>query len=298
MNISISTGTLQQLYGEKDAIRIAKEAGADDVDFNLWAENYHINNENSVYSKSDEEFTEYFKDIKNYADSINMKIFTTHGNGTGYKNNKKDDEDLVKNVLKDLLATKLLGAEACVIHTAGNYHLPPETPSEKMFQFNYELFDKTLPLAKKLGIRLLSETFGSSSRYGCVDFFGNFHNFLKGFMPLYEKYGDTFGVCVDTGHTNLAEKFNNPQVSDVIRKLGPYIKALHLHDNNGLKDQHKIPGTGDIDWKDVFNALKDISYKGACNLEIVLTHYGNDFAFEEAVFAIKALKQLLKNSEV
>ena len=294
MNISISTGQLQNIFGEKEALKKAQEAGADGVDFNLWSALYDVNNENSIYAKSEEEFREYFEDIKNYADSIGMKIFTTHGNGTGYKNNEKDDEILVKNVLKDIWATKILGAEICVIHTAGNYHLPPETPKELMHKFNYDLFDKTLPLAKKLNIKLATETFGSSSRYGCIDFFGDINNFLEGFNPLYEKYGDTFCICVDTGHTNLATSFNNPSVSEVIKILSSNVKALHLHDNNGLKDQHKIPGTGDIIWKDVFNALKDINYKGAYNLEVSITHYGEDFAFEEASFAIKVLKQLLK----
>lgn len=293
MNISISAGQLQSIFGEKEAIKKAKEAGADGVDFNLWSALYDVSSKNSVYAKSEEEFCAYFKDIKDYADSINMKIFTTHGNGTGYKNNEKDDAILVKNVLKDLLATKLLGAEICVIHTAGNYHLPPETKKEQMLQFNYDLFDKTLPLAKELNIKLATETFGTSSRYGCIDFFGDINNFLEGFYPLYEKYGDTFCVCVDTGHTNLAARFDNPSVSEVIKKLSPHVKALHLHDNNGLKDQHKIIGTGDILWADVFKALKEINYQGTYNLEVSITHFGEGFAFEEASFAIKVLKHLL-----
>lgn len=293
MNISISSGGLQQLYGEKEALKKAKEAGADGVDFNLWSTLYDITSKSSIYAKSEEEFTAYFKDIKDYADSIGIKIFTTHGNGTGYKNNKEDDETLVKNVLKDIQATKILGAEVCIIHTAGNYHLPPETSKELMHKFNYDLFDKTLPFAKESGIKLATETFGSSARYGCIDFFGDINNFLDGFMPLYEKYGDTFCICVDSGHTNLATRFDNPQVSEVIKMLSSHVYALHLHDNNGLKDQHKIPGTGDINWESVFGALKEINYKGAYNLEISVNHFGDEFAFEEAGFAIKVLKQML-----
>ena len=34
--ISVSLGTLQGLYGEKEALKIAKKAGVDGVDFNLW----------------------------------------------------------------------------------------------------------------------------------------------------------------------------------------------------------------------------------------------------------------------
>ena len=296
--ISVSTGTLQNLFGEKGAILKAKEAGADGVDFNLWSELYDINNKNSIYAKSNEELTKHFEDIKDYAKKIGMEIFTTHGNGTGYKNIKEDDELLIKNVFKDILATKALGAKICVLHTAGNYHLPPETPSEEMFRMNYELFDKTLPFAKENGIILATETFGSSSRYGCIDFFGNDKNFLEGFMPVYEKYGDSFCVCVDTGHTNLTCAFGCPSVEDIIKSLNKHVKALHLHDNNGLKDQHKIPGTGDIIWQNVLKTLDEINYTGTYNLEVAPVHYGKDFAFEETLFSVKALKQLLKISEV
>ena len=295
--ISISTGTLQSLYGEKEAIKKAKEAGADGVDFNLWSALYTVEDKDSAYSKGEEAITEYFSEIKAYADSIGMEIFMTHGNGTGYKNVKRDDDILVENIRRDIIATKALGAEICVLHTAGNYHLPPETPRERMLEMNFELFDKTLPLAKEMGIRLATETFGSSSRYGCIDFFGDNKNFIEGFMPLYEKYGDTFVVCVDTGHTNLTVNFGFPPVEEIIESLGSHVCALHLHDNNGLKDQHKIPGTGDINWNGVFFALNKINYTGVYNLEISPLHFGNDFALEETVFAVKALKQLLKNQE-
>ena len=295
--ISVSTGTLQNLYGEKEAIKKAKEAGADGVDFNLWSGLYTVEDKNSVYAKSEKDIIEYFSDIKAYADSIGMKIFSTHGNGTGFKNIKAEDDILIENIRRDIVATKALGAEICVLHTAGNYHLPPETPKERMFEMNFELFDRTLPFAKENGTKLATETFGSSSRYGCIDFFGNDKNFFDGFMPLYEKYGDTFVICVDTGHTNLTVNFGCPPVENIIKNLGNHVCALHLHDNNGLKDQHKIPGTGDVNWNGVFSALDEINYKGVYNLEISPLHFGKDFAFEETAFAIKALRQLLKNQE-
>ncbi len=295
--ISVSTGTLQNIYGEKEAIKKVKEAGADGVDFNLWSELYTVEDKSSVYSKSEEAMIEYFSDIRIYAESMGMKIFSTHGNGTGFKNIKRDDDILIENVRRDIIATKALGAEICVLHTAGNYHLPPETPRERMLEMNFELFDKTLPFAKENNIKLATETFGSSSRYGCIDFFGDNKNFVEGFMPLYEKYGDTFAVCVDTGHTNLTVKFGCPPAEDIIKSLGNHVCALHLHDNNGLKDQHKIPGTGDINWDAVFSALDEINYKGVYNLEISPLHFGKDFALEETAFAIKALKQLLKSKE-
>ena len=294
IKISVSTGTLQEIYGEKEALKIAKKAGADGVDFNLWSRAYDYKNPDSIYAKSDAEIYDYFKNIKDFADEIGIEIFMTHGQGTGYINDEIIDNNLIENVRRDCIATGALGAEYCVLHTAGNYHLPPETPADLMHLFNKELFEKGGVFAKAHNIKLVTETFGSSSRYGCIDFFGDYKNFENGLNNIKKVYPE-ISVCVDTGHTNLTKQFNQPSVDEVIRKLGKNITCLHLHDNSGFKDEHKVLGSGNIDWEKVFTALNEIDYKGVFNLEIVLTHYGEDFIFEELCYGIKTLKQLLKN---
>lgn len=54
---------------------------------------------------------------------------------------------------------------------------------------------------------------------------------------------DCVGVCFDTGHANLS-----PSFKDQAKRLLPYTVTTHLHDNDGLTDQHKFPGFGTIDW--------------------------------------------------
>ena len=79
IKISVSTGTLQGIFGEKEALKIAKSIGADGVDFNLWGYDYDFKNPDSIYAKSDKEIYEYFKDIKTFAEEIGIKVFMTHG---------------------------------------------------------------------------------------------------------------------------------------------------------------------------------------------------------------------------
>jgi sugar phosphate isomerase/epimerase len=86
-----------------------------------------------------------------------------------------------------------------------------------------------------------------------------------------------------------------PTVGDVIRDLGDLVEVLHMHDNNGIKDQHKILGTGIIDWKDTLSALSEIGFSGYYNLETMLKHYGDGFEIEEAEFSIKVLNHMLKS---
>jgi sugar phosphate isomerase/epimerase len=44
----------------------------------------------------------------------------------------------------------------------------------------------------------------------------------------------------------------------------------HLHDNNGDGDFHLVPSRGNIDWKDIAEVLRDISYTGVLDLELPL----------------------------
>ena len=47
--------------------------------------------------------------------------------------------------------------------------------------------------------------------------------------------------------------------------LGNRIEALHLHDNFGEDDLHRMPYTGNIDWDSVLDTLKEVKYKGVIN---------------------------------
>jgi len=129
-----------------------------------------------------------------------------------------------------------------------------------------------LPFAKQYGVKIATETFGDAVRYDCCDFFGNIDEFMKSYQGIcaVEDYKDYFTICVDTGHSNKATRYNNPSVGDVIRKLGKDITLLHLNDNDTFTDQHKIPMTGTIDWNDVLNALDEIEYDGYYNMELNL----------------------------
>lgn len=90
---------------------------------------------------------------------------------------------------------------------------------------------------------------------------------LKVISPLYEMMSrvdsDRVGVCFDAGHNHYV----CPETR-VCRDFAPRIKAVHLHDNNGKKDQHLIPFDGTADWGVIRQELIDSAYTGAWSLEI------------------------------
>jgi sugar phosphate isomerase/epimerase len=80
----------------------------------------------------------------------------------------------------------------------------------------------------------------------------------------------------------------------VIRRSGGDIQVLHLNDNDGLTDQHKMPMSGNIDWKDVLNALDEIGYTGVYNMELKLDFYGQEVALQYAALAVAVMRNMLK----
>jgi len=71
-----------------------------------------------------------------------------------------------------------------------------------------------------------------------------------------------FGYCFDIGHHNICGD------ADWLTRWPNRLKALHLCDNNGIKDQHLLPFNGNIDWPAMMKQIVATGYKGAVSLEI------------------------------
>lgn len=70
------------------------------------------------------------------------------------------------------------------------------------------------------------------------------------------------GFCLDVNHANLGE-----DLVSVVRQLGRHLLTTHLSDNDGLQEQHWLPGTGVIDWPALLSALREVGYQGPLLLE-------------------------------
>ncbi len=295
--VGITIGALQSKHGDKRALEIAKEIGADAVDFSTHFKALSYKNPDSLYSKSDDEIISYYSDLGDYARQLGLVISQTHGRVEGFKNIAYEDEALLQNIRRDILAASALGAPACVIHGVTSIFLGADADPQLMHSLNFEMFTKSLPFAKKYGVKIATETFGDAVKFDACDFFGNINEFIKSYNRIcaVEDFKEHFTVCVDTGHSNKASRYNNPSSADVIRMLGSEISVLHLNDNDKITDQHKIPLTGTIDWDDVFDALDEVGYNGVYNMELNLGKIGGQgLEAETAEYAVRVMRNILK----
>lgn len=57
------------------------------------------------------------------------------------------------------------------------------------------------------------------------------------------------GFCFDTGHMNV---FSETDMDGWLEAMTPFLKQVHLHDNDGLRDDHLAIGAGKIDFDRLF----------------------------------------------
>ena len=291
--ISISIHSLQEKYGDIEALNIAKKIGADAVDFSTSSRKiYDYRIPGSPYDKTDEELVEYYSAVRRHAESIGLKIAQTHGRMRMYTQDEEDNKAHLENARRDLLVASTLGAPYCVMHSVTTGSMGKDTPAEVMRALNKRAFCDVLLYAKQYGVKVATETFGDSLKGAVCDFFGQWDEFLNAYRDICSvgDNADWFVTCMDTGHTNKAMRFGFPAPADAIRDLGASLACLHLNDNDGMTDQHKPPLSGNINWNDVLDALDEIGYSGIYNMELALSHFGKGLEIETAAFAIQILR--------
>lgn len=79
-----------------------------------------------------------------------------------------------------------------------------------------------------------------------------------------EMDSENLGFCLDMGHMNV---FGEVALSEWLDALGPHLKEVHLHDNNGHSDSHGPIGSGTAPFKELFQYLHDQEKRPVVTLE-------------------------------
>lgn len=214
----------------------------------------------------------YAKSLKDYADGLSMKFVVTHA---PYENllilSNGYNQDLINKTFKALEVTKLLEADTMVIHSGISY-VDGVYNEELTENQNFDYWKDVCIYAKKLNINVAFEN------DVVADYTDKKHIFKPSVITVrnfVEKFNflDNVKICYDIGHAFISwnEIINN------LYSVKDYLGCFHIHNNRGLvnienywkNDTHNPCYDGDIDMKKFFDALKDISYSGNIVIESV-----------------------------
>ncbi|MGD0028751.1 MAG: sugar phosphate isomerase/epimerase [Candidatus Bathyarchaeia archaeon] len=187
-----------------------------------------------------------------------------------------------------------LGVKYYVLHPGGIlYGKWDDSQKVPIFQFDRNFVEKLI----ELNVSSIRELAGEAVEHGVKIAVENgplndptFLTVTDHLRIISEVRQDNVGVCIDVGHANVGMKL---KPADVLRKFGSLTLALHLHDNNGVGDQHLPPGKGNIDWADVVKALREIRYEGCLNIEFIPS-MSNEFAGKDYAESVKSGIALLR----
>ena len=71
------------------------------------------------------------------------------------------------------------------------------------------------------------------------------------------------GICLDYGHANLMG-----DLGEAIETVAGHLWTTHVHDNDGRRDDHRVPGAGTIDWDAAMMETQKIGYDGVLMFEV------------------------------
>lgn len=153
---------------------------------------------------------------------------------------------------------KLWGADTVLLVPAV---VNPETSYDQAWKRSQVQIRELLPLAEELGVIIAVEEVWNKFLLSPLEFAHYVDEFNSPYLKAY----------FDVGNVVL---YGYPQ--DWIRTLGPRIAKLHLKDFSYRQNPviHKrVPDfvmlrEGDIDWKEVYKALREIGYHGSATVEL------------------------------
>lgn len=73
-----------------------------------------------------------------------------------------------------------------------------------------------------------------------------------------------FGVCLDYGHGVVSDT----PIAEWVKQLAPYIRHMHINDNDLKNDLHLPVGAGAIDWKQFMNEIKQYHIDATVLIEV------------------------------
>ena len=146
-----------------------------------------------------------------------------------------------------------LESDVIIMHTPGE----PDDPAQRETYLDplRRSLDELEPIARDRNVRIAIEN-------------GDFRTLGRLFAAYLPDY---LGLCYDCGHGNMI-----PDGLDRLDAFKDRLISIHLHDNDGEGDQHRLLFTGTVDWPRLASLLAASAYEKCVSMEVVMRNDGID----------------------
>lgn len=271
MEVCVQTGGLFGPWGAPKGCELIRQAGFAGIDWNLntaWDRSKVEAGilEHCIFEDSREEIRAYYQPEMDAIAASGLYISQAHAPFPAYVPGYPEFNEYAVKVTKNCVRLCAdAGIKHVVVHGISLGLTDYTQTRESIRQMNYHLYESLIPVLQDSDVILCLENLFSRHNGRVIEGTCSVpEEAIEYIDTLNETAGkECFGFCLDTGHLSVLGK----NIPVFIRAMGKRIKALHLHDTVGTDTDHLAPYTGDIIWKDVIQALKDVGYEGDISFE-------------------------------
>lgn len=263
MRVSQTCGVYIDKFPEEKAIDMMAEAGFEAIDFSFSREKYYNKDTDS------EEFKQKLISLRKYAEEKGICFNQAHAPFPSSTNDEAETEEIFYNIVRSVRNASYLGIDCIAVHPKHHLRYKDEGSPEILFKENIDFYKRLEPYCKKYGVRAAVENMWQGYSFpGGWRVVDSVCSRSEEFLEYMEAIDSEWIVaCLDIGHALIVHE----DPCKIIRKLGnKYLKALHVHDVDGLDDTHTMPYHGGMgDWDKIAKALRDINYEGDFTMEVI-----------------------------
>lgn len=271
MRISVQTGGILSRIGDKRGYAAIRAAGITAIDWNIdrdLGSKYVMQLDykgRSVFERSFEEVVAHHEPELALIRKNGLSIAQAHAPFPAYLPGHPELLEFMIGVYKNCIRLcHYAGCPYLVIHGISLMEADEGNTPETIEAMNWHLYESLIPTLQECDVVVCLENLFTRRPAILEGVCSDAHEAVHFIDTLNEKAGkEAFAFCLDTGHLQLLNK----NLRTFIPILGKRIKALHLHDNDGRDDQHRLPLTGTINWQALCSSLRDVGYDGDLSFE-------------------------------
>lgn len=204
-------------------------------------------------------------DIKHYTKLGNhfsdLGLGVTTVTGLAPEENISSEDSTIRQAGLDRLKWAIDNAEAlgaeniCGPIHSSFAHFTRQPPTQDERKRSAEMLFKAAEYAAQANVMLCPEAL---NRFECY-----LYNTMADLKTLVEAVDHpNLGAMYDTHHSNIEEKSQ----SEALKTIAPVLKHIHISEND-----RGTPGSGQVQWDDVFPTIKEIGYDGWLTIEAFST---------------------------